>query len=99
MAITEDEYTEYEKRVIEAFRAVREMSGVDQAPLSLAAGMGRNQVNRYEKLHVHATIDALDRLMAAMGDLATRRTTVRTVEDLLANASGTLKLTMLQSGE
>lgn len=96
---TDDEYTEYEKRVIRAFRDVRVMSGVDQVALSLAAGMGRNQVNRYERLKVHATIGALERLMSAMDGLATRRTTVRTVDDLLAHASGRLALTMLQSDE
>jgi len=95
----EDRYTEYEKRVIGALRTVREVSGVDQVPLSLAAGMGRNQVNRYERLKVHATLGNLERVLAAIGEIAPRRTNVSTVYDLLALAEGKVKLTVEERGE
>ncbi|WP_372595650.1 helix-turn-helix domain-containing protein [Actinotalea sp.] len=99
MCDTDDRYTEYEKRVIGALRMVREVSGVDQVPLSLAAGMGRNQVNRYERLKVHATLGNLERLLVEIGQLAERRTNVRTVYDLLSLAEGKIALTVEQSSE
>lgn len=94
MAPIDDEYGEYEKRVMAALRTVREVSGVDQVPLSLAAGMGRNQVNRYERLKVHATLDSLERLLVTIAEVAPRRTNVRTVFDLLAYAEGKVTLTV-----
>ena len=94
MSPTDDEYGEYEKRVMAALRTVREVSGIDQIPLSLAAGMGRNQVNRYERLRVHATLDSIERLLAAIAENAPRRTNVRTVYDLLAYAEGKVRLTV-----
>ena len=95
----DDEYGEYEQRVIAALRTVREVSGIDQVPLSLAAGMGRNQVNRYERLKVHANLDSLERLLATIAEVAPRRTNVRTVYDLLSYAEGKIDLTVNQSGE
>jgi len=96
MNATNDTFTDYEKRVINALRTVREVSGVDQIPLSLAAGMGRNRVGQIERLERHATLGVLERLLTAAAKLSTRRTNVRTVSDLLAVAEGKITVTIEQ---
>ena len=99
MTTTDDEFTEYERRVMAAFHTVRETSGAHQIELSVAAGMGRNQVGRYERLERHANLGDLERLLDAIRRTAPRRVSVATVFDLLAYAEGKVKLTVEERGE
>ena len=99
MEHTDDQYTDYERRVMAAFHTVREASGAHQIALSVAAGMGRNQVGRYERLERHANLGDLERLLDAIRRTAPRRVSVTTVFDLLAYAEGKVKLTVEERGE
>lgn len=79
---------DYEARVIDALRTVREVSGIDAKALSLLAGLGHNQVGRIERGERHANLATLARLLDAMHEHAPRRTNVASVYELLEVAEG-----------
>jgi len=85
---------EYQDRVIAALRAVREASGVDQVPLSIAAGMGHNQIGRIERGERVPSLRQLAAIMQALQRVAVRRTNVTTLHDLLGVVEGEVELTV-----
>ena len=83
---------EYVSAVGAALRAVREASGLSQRTLSLAAGLGREQVQRFEAGTSVPDLKQLAAIMETIGRTATRRTNIVTAADLLCLAEGKIEI-------